>query len=124
MLTCNSPLYSSSFFWNDGEAEMAVTYAPQVFIDRAPAYPDDPTIPALSFPTGGGPIQQWDVASQTWEGVVSGSAGPVTSGGTYALQVYIDRAPALPNDPTIPALSFPAGGGPMQQWTPATQTWD
>lgn len=32
----------------------------------APAAPDDPTVPALYYPTGGGPLQQWDVASQAW----------------------------------------------------------
>lgn len=31
-----------------------------------PAAPDDPTKPALFFPTGGGTLFQWDVASQTW----------------------------------------------------------
>lgn len=28
--------------------------------------PPDPTRPWLSFPTGGGGISEWDVASQTW----------------------------------------------------------
>lgn len=28
--------------------------------------PPDPTKPAISFPTGGGGISEWDVASQTW----------------------------------------------------------
>lgn len=31
-----------------------------------PAAPDDPTSPAVFYPDGGGSIQQWDVASQTW----------------------------------------------------------
>jgi len=38
----------------------------QVYIDRAPAAPDNPARPALSYPTGGGSLQQWDVISQTW----------------------------------------------------------
>jgi hypothetical protein len=40
--------------------------AQQVYIGRDPAAPDDPTLPAISFPSGGGSITQWDVASQTW----------------------------------------------------------
>lgn len=38
----------------------------QIYIDRAPAAPDDPSLPALSYPTGGGPLQQWDVATAAW----------------------------------------------------------
>lgn len=37
-----------------------------VFIARNPAAPDDPTKPALNYPSGGGPMTQWDVASQAW----------------------------------------------------------
>lgn len=37
----------------------------QVYQDRATP-PDDPTLPAISFPTGGGLVTQWDVASQAW----------------------------------------------------------
>ena len=40
--------------------------AQEIYQDRAPAAPDDPTKPALSYPTGGGLMFQWDVASQTW----------------------------------------------------------
>lgn len=35
-------------------------------------------------------------------------------------EVYVDRAPNPPDDPTKPAVSFPSGGGPEQQWTPGT----
>lgn len=38
----------------------------QVYNGRAPAPPDDPTLPAVDFPAGGGALQQWDVASQAW----------------------------------------------------------
>lgn len=38
---------------------------PQVF-DTYPAVPDDPTKAALSYPSGGGTLYQWDVGSQTW----------------------------------------------------------
>jgi len=38
----------------------------QVYQDRNPAAPDDPALPALSYPTGGGTVTEWDVASQTW----------------------------------------------------------
>ncbi len=37
----------------------------QVF-DTYPAAPTDPTKAALSYPSGGGTLYQWDVASQTW----------------------------------------------------------
>lgn len=40
---------------------------PEVYTGAAaPAAPDDPTMPAIFYPTGGGPMQQWDVASQAW----------------------------------------------------------
>ena len=38
----------------------------QVYQDHTGSPPDDPTKPAISFPTGGGTISQWDVGSQTW----------------------------------------------------------
>ena len=38
----------------------------QVFQDHTGSPPGDPTKPALSFPTGGGTISQWDVDSQSW----------------------------------------------------------
>jgi hypothetical protein len=44
-------------------------------------------------------------------------------GGGGVNQVYIDRAPAAPNNPALPALSYPTGGGPLQQWDVATAAW-
>lgn len=38
----------------------------QVYQDHTGSPPDDPTKPALSFPTGGGGVSEWDVVSQTW----------------------------------------------------------
>lgn len=38
----------------------------QVLQDATGAPPPDPTQPAISYDTGGGPISQWDVASQAW----------------------------------------------------------
>lgn len=38
----------------------------QIYIGRAPAAPDNPDQPALNYPSGGGMLSQWDVASQTW----------------------------------------------------------
>lgn len=48
------------------------------------------------------------------------------TGGTdnRVLQVFVNRAPAAPDDPNIAALSFPTGGGPLQQWDPLTQSWN
>lgn len=37
-----------------------------VLQDATGGPPPDPTKPAISFPTGGGGISEWDVASQTW----------------------------------------------------------
>lgn len=31
-----------------------------------PAAPNNPALAALFYPTGGGPIQNWDIPSQTW----------------------------------------------------------
>jgi len=38
----------------------------QIYQDHTGSPPDDPTLPALSYPTGGGTLSQWDVDSQTW----------------------------------------------------------
>lgn len=38
----------------------------QILQDATGAPPPDPTKPAISFPTGGGGISEWDVLSQTW----------------------------------------------------------
>jgi hypothetical protein len=44
-----------------------VTDMQQVYTGASPpAAPDDPTLPALFYPTGGGTVLQWDVASQAW----------------------------------------------------------
>ena len=49
-----------------GEQGPAGTYA-QIYQDRAPgAPPDNLALPAISYPTGGGQVMQWDVASQLW----------------------------------------------------------
>lgn len=37
------------------------------------------------------------------------------SGGGSAQQVYNDEP--TPDDPSLPALSFPTGGGTLTQWT-------
>ncbi len=38
----------------------------QLYQGRSPAAPDDPTLPALDYPTGGGTLLQWDVGSAAW----------------------------------------------------------
>lgn len=38
----------------------------QVYENRDPAQPDDPTLPAISFPTGGGTITQWPANGPAW----------------------------------------------------------
>ena len=40
--------------------------AQEIYIGRDPAAPDDPTKPALNYPSGGGPMTQWDVGTQAW----------------------------------------------------------
>lgn len=35
-------------------------------LDTYPAAPTDPTKAALSYPSGGGTLYQWDVGSQAW----------------------------------------------------------
>lgn len=43
--------------------------------------------------------------------------------GTNLGQVYEGRAPNPPDDPARAALSFPIGGGSLQQWSPTLGTW-
>jgi hypothetical protein len=52
-------------------------------------------------------------------------AGSGTSPGTggAAMQVYVDRAPAEPDNVSIAALSYPSGGGSIQQWDINTLQW-
>jgi hypothetical protein len=50
-----------------------------------------------------------------------GGTGGGSSGGFGG--VYEGRAPAPPDDPTQPAIDFPVGGGPIQQWSVALQSW-
>lgn len=69
MPSCNPPLYSSSNFWlhdNEEDDDSSSSTAQEVYIDRAPALPDDPTKPAVSYPSAGGSLQQWLPASQEW----------------------------------------------------------
>ena len=53
----------------------------------------------------------------------AGSGGSGGSGGVGIQQVFIGRDPALPDDPTKPALNYASGGGPMTQWDVASQAW-
>ena len=49
-----------------GITATAGAVVPQVYEGRDPSAPDDPTKGALSYPTGGGDITQWVVATQAW----------------------------------------------------------
>ena len=53
-------------------------------------------------------------------GTGGGSGG---GSGNGAIQIYEGRAPAAPDDPTLPAIDFPSGGGSMQQWSVVLQAW-
>ena len=61
---------------------------------------------------GGAPITQKATAAQLAFYV-----------GTVTIQVYQGLAPIPPFDPTRPALDYPLGGGSLQQWDVASQTW-
>jgi hypothetical protein len=52
-------------------------------------------------------------------GAISGLSG----GGSGLLEVYQDRDPLPPNDPTKGALNYPLGGGILTQWDILSQTW-
>lgn len=47
-------------------AYIGTTALVQVYEGRAPAPPDDPTRPAINYPTGGGSIEQWSVGGAAW----------------------------------------------------------
>lgn len=49
-----------------------------------------------------------------------GSTGGSSS---FGRQVYMDRAPAAPDNPSIPALSYDSPSGSIQQWRTDTQAW-
>lgn len=44
-------------------------------------------------------------------------------GGGGTTQVYIARDPLPPDDPTKPALNYPAGGGTLTQWDVGSAAW-
>lgn len=56
------------------------------------------------------------------EGPGAGTAGG-GSGGSGTQQIFEGRDPAAPDDPTLPAISFPTGGGTTTQWSVASQAW-
>lgn len=63
------------------------------------------------------------VQSLGWQLIGKSCPCPTGGGGTGVTQVYVDKAPAAPDDPTKPALSYPAGGGALSQWDVASQSW-
>lgn len=56
----NPPIWTPSRNYGNSSPQQVYTGA------AAPATPDDATLPAIYYPTGGGPALQWDVASQAW----------------------------------------------------------
>lgn len=77
MLPAFAPLYTTADFspygggtgggsGGGGGGSTGSSGVQQVYSGRDPLPPDDPTLPALSYPVGGGTVTQWDVASQTW----------------------------------------------------------
>lgn len=63
---------------------------------------------------------QW-VILQKILGALTGSG--TGGGGIIAMQVYMDRAPADPDNIAIAAISYPSGGGSLQHWDVNTFTW-
>ena len=57
--------------------------------------------------------------AQTDPDAGSGSGSGSGSGGTQ--QVFLNNP--VPTDPSLPALSFPTGGGPLSQWDPGSAAW-
>lgn len=53
------------------------------------------------------------------EGINQGGGG----GGGGTIQVYEDRDPAAPDDPTKAAVNYPSGGGTLTQWDTVAQAW-
>lgn len=64
----------------------------------------------VDFATG----QLYSKTAGTWS-AVSGAGG--------AVQVFENRDPAPPDDPTKAAVSFPTNGGTLSQWSVALQAW-
>lgn len=58
----------------------------------------------------------------TYDELPGGDLGSGT-GGSGVLQVFEDRAPAAPDDPTVAAISFESGGGSQREWVPSLQAW-
>jgi len=65
---------------------------------------------------------QW-IILQKILGALTGSGSSSGGGGITAMQVYVDRAPADPDNVNIAALSYPSAGGPLQQWDINTLSW-
>lgn len=49
-----------------------------------------------------------------------GSGGGASS---FGQQVYMNRAPAAPNNAAIPAVSYDSATGSLQHWIVSSQSW-
>lgn len=53
----------------------------------------------------------------------AGSGASPGSGSSGVQQVFIDRAPAAPDNPSLVALNVRSDGGSWTKWDPATGVW-
>lgn len=59
----------------------------------------------------------------TYDVLPGGDLGSGGTGGSGDVQVYEGRDPAPPDNPALAAVSFPLNGGPLTQWSIASQSW-
>lgn len=68
-------------------------------------------------------LQNWDQQSLLAAAVYQLCLLNGGGGGSALLEVYQDRDPLPPNDPTKGALNYPLGGGALTQWDILSQAW-
>jgi hypothetical protein len=76
------------------------------------------------FPEGSSPRfndTAWRIAQKILGATLDGGGGG--GGGTGTAQMQTGAAPSTPSDTALPALFYPTGGGAIQQWDIASQTW-
>lgn len=67
LLPSFSPVYAAGADLGTVTGGLTVVTLREVYTGESPpAAPDDPTKPAVFYPTGGGSLLQWDVALQAW----------------------------------------------------------
>lgn len=84
-------------------------------------------MPGISFYPEGTRVLPSDDSNRTLHKIAAlsgaGSGGSAGTGGNTGQQVYMNRAPNAPDNPSIEAISYDETSGSIQQWIVSSQSW-